>query len=105
MPTDGERTISAIAVASTTHIFVGMSDGSIYVKDLTIDNGAIDTIRVGTGKSITLLIVDFMQERLYALIDRRIIIQCQYFSCANETTGTFDDSATIVSMAIDSWNG
>jgi hypothetical protein len=41
---------------------------------------------------------------LYALIDRQTIVQCQYFSCANETSAMFDGSI-VVSMAIDSWNG
>ncbi len=96
--------VPAVAVASSTHIFVGMSDGSIHVKDLSVDTGIVDSIRMASGKPITLLLVDFMQERLYALIDRQTIVQCQYFSCANETSAMFDGSI-VVSMAIDSWNG
>jgi hypothetical protein len=93
---------TAISAASVDQFFVGTSQGKIFKKDLSSDDPVGEEI--GTplnGVAIKQLVIDFMQEKLYALSNDQVV-RCDFLSCSNETTSTIKG---VAQLAVDSWNG
>uniref|UniRef100_A0A7E4UPM6 receptor protein-tyrosine kinase n=1 Tax=Panagrellus redivivus TaxID=6233 RepID=A0A7E4UPM6_PANRE len=62
-------------------------------------------IRGPDGTAIVQLVVDTIQQRVYAVRNQSGLIRCGFRDCANATVLTTNSVAYIERIAVDSWNG
>nr|CAD2206734.1 unnamed protein product [Meloidogyne enterolobii] len=64
-------------------------------------------VREPDGVSITQIVVDFIQERFYAIRDKVGIVRCKISTCDNTTTNMLLTSTPnyVQRIACDPWNG
>ncbi|KAL7072983.1 hypothetical protein ACQ4LE_007824 [Meloidogyne hapla] len=117
------QTISALSALSQTEVLIGLSDGAVFHLEILFESGMelelinrtmegelktqTRKIRESDGVAITQIVVDFIQERLYAIRDKLGILRCKINTCDNTTTNMLITNTPnyVQRIACDPWNG